>query len=211
LPSRSTALDLFEKTKAKDMEHAKLVVAPAIAYFKEKFGDIVRCEGGELSNVVKLLKCARLVNPFRACELVDDLAGCLPLVDELVSTTLVGDEYLSTFPLLSKNRERLNSLKAELPEYIRRVQDLRGHESDALTVEEKSKEISAWWAKHASELPVWAELARDIFLLSPSSAAIERLFSILRYTFGDDQKTAKEDYVETACMLQFNSRPGAHS
>ena len=43
----------------------------------------------------------------------------------------MGDEYLSTFPFLSKNRERLNSLKAELPEYIRRVQDLRGHDSDA--------------------------------------------------------------------------------
>jgi hypothetical protein len=35
------------------------------------------------------------------------------------------------------------------------------------------------------------------------------VFSILRDTFGDDQKGALEDYVETALFLQYNRRPGA--
>ena len=41
-------------------------------------------------------------------------------------------------------------------------------------------------------------------LLQPSSAAAERVFSILKNTFGDQQQTPLGDYVEASLMVQYN-------
>ena len=82
-------------------------------------------------------------------------------------------------------------------------------QASGLSAPERSAAVSAWWAAHAADLPAWAELARLVFLASPSSAAVERVFSILRNTFDAGQKLALEDYVETSLMLQYNNRPGS--
>ena len=72
-----------------------------------------------------------------------------------------------------------------------------------------SDELAAWWAAEAKGLPAWSSLAADVFLIVPSSCAVERVFSVLRDTFDKQQKNAGEDYLETSVMLQFNSRPGS--
>ena len=69
--------------------------------------------------------------------------------------------------------------------------------------------MSLWWAEHAVELPAWAQLAARVFLVSPTSAAVERVFSILRGSFHHGQHGALEDYVEYSLMLQYNNRPGS--
>jgi hypothetical protein len=48
-----------------------------------------------------------------------------------------------------------------------------------------------------------------MFLVSPTSAAVERVFSILRDSFHHGQNGALEDYVESSLMLQYNNRPGS--
>ena len=83
------------------------------------------------------------------------------------------------------------------------------HNASGLSAPERSAAVSVWWAKYAKDLPAWAELARLVFLASPSSAAVERVFSILRNTFDAGQKLALEDYVETSLLLQYNNRPGS--
>ena len=43
-------------------------------------------------------------------------------------------------------------------------------------------------------------------LVQPSSAAAERVFSLLKCSFGDHQDSSLQDYIETSLMLQFNAR-----
>ena len=61
----------------------------------------------------------------------------------------------------------------------------------------------------AAALPAWSALAADVFLLVPSSCAVERVFSVMRDTFDKQQRSAHEDYLETSIMLQYNRRPGS--
>ena len=48
------------------------------------------------------------------------------------------------------------------------------------------------------ELPHWS---RMILLIQTSSAASERVFSLLNNTFNEQQQGCLEDYVETSIML----------
>ena len=43
-------------------------------------------------------------------------------------------------------------------------------------------------------------------LLQPSSAAAERVFSLLSNSFKENQQNALEDYISTSVMLQYNSK-----
>ena len=52
----------------------------------------------------------------------------------------------------------------------------------------------------------WSSSARMVFLVQPSSAAAERVFSMLNRSFGDQQRNSLEDYVEATNMLQYNKR-----
>ena len=48
-------------------------------------------------------------------------------------------------------------------------------------------------------------LSRKV-LLQPSSAAAERVFSLLSNSFKENQQNALEDYISTSVMLQYNSK-----
>ena len=65
-----------------------------------------------------------------------------------------------------------------------------------------------WWRRHKLSLPHWSSAAYNLNLASvqPSSAAAERVFSILRSHFDDHQAGALEDYLEAAVMLAYNYR-----
>ena len=47
---------------------------------------------------------------------------------------------------------------------------------------------------------------QEHILVQPSSAAAERIFSILSNSFTDRQEHALRDYIETSVMLQYNCR-----
>ena len=47
----------------------------------------------------------------------------------------------------------------------------------------------------------WSEAAQKVLLAQPSSAAAEQL---MNNSFGDQQLSSLEDYIETALMLQHN-------
>ena len=48
--------------------------------------------------------------------------------------------------------------------------------------------------------------ARIVFAFTPTSAAAERVFSMLKAVFGDQATTALADYIQTAIMLRSNKR-----
>ena len=63
-----------------------------------------------------------------------------------------------------------------------------------------------WWRQHAERLPHWAKAVKLVLLVQPSSASAERVFSLLRTAFSDQQEGALQDYIEASVMLQYNHR-----
>ena len=62
-----------------------------------------------------------------------------------------------------------------------------------------------WWKRNASDLPNWSKAAKKILLLQPSSAAAERVFSLLQNSFGEQQDNSLQDYIECSLVLQYNN------
>ena len=63
-----------------------------------------------------------------------------------------------------------------------------------------------WWQHHAEKLPNWSSAVKKVLLVQPSSAAAERVFSILNASFNDQQDHALADYLQATVMLQYNKR-----
>ena len=59
----------------------------------------------------------------------------------------------------------------------------------------------ALWKSNAMELPKCDNAFRLVMLVQPSSAAAERVFSILQH-FTAQQQSSLEDYLELPVMLQ---------
>ena len=51
-----------------------------------------------------------------------------------------------------------------------------------------------------------SQAAHIVFAFSPNLAAAERVFSILKAMFGDQQIQALADIIQTALMLRYNQR-----
>lgn len=101
-------------------------------------------------------------------------------------------EGLRAFPFL---QSAIPDLQKELPAYLAAAE---GVSIDIETLK--------WWARQEEKLPNWAAACRQVLLCQPSSAAVERVFSTLQNSFGDQQSRALEDYVELALMLQHNRK-----
>ena len=69
-----------------------------------------------------------------------------------------------------------------------------------------TKQILEWWQTNYKEIPAWAEAARVVFAFAPSSCSTERVFSMLKTMYGDDQDSALADYIQAGLMLRYNKR-----
>ena len=77
---------------------------------------------------------------------------------------------------------------------------------DVSDVAAYTEAILAWWRKNGKSFPAWALAAQIVFAFSPNSASCERVFSLLKLMFGDQQMSALADYVRAALMLRYNER-----
>ena len=50
------------------------------------------------------------------------------------------------------------------------------------------------------------QLYTNVFLVQPSSAAAERVFSLLKKAFGEQQQSSLHDLVAATLMVQYNKR-----
>ena len=206
-PNRTSLLAAKLK---EDLALAQCVVDPAIKYFESHFGPIspkAGAEAGEMSHLVSFFKYARIVDPFKARLLlhVDDADDADVRAGERGMGLI--KKLADFFPSLKNNADLITSLQSEMAKYVTKARYARLEQG--LTEAERSAAVSLWWAEHAVELPAWAQLAARVFLVSPTSAAVERVFSILRDSFHHGQNGALEDYVESSLMLQYNNRPGS--
>ena len=121
-------------------------------------------------------KSARLFSPQKIQEIQPDCTA----VDTLLA-----------FPFFDQST--LGNLKAELPNYLAAVEDIS-----------PTYGPMEFWKTHELSLSSWAQAARKVLLVQPSSAASERVFSLLNSSFGHQQNSALQDYIETSLMLQYN-------
>ena len=134
---------------------------------------------GELKTVLLAFKAARYFSPSQLNEL---------------KPTITDIDYLQLFPFIDANL--ICRLKVELPTYIAAAEDVS-----------PEVQVADWWKNHENEIPVWAEACKLILLVQPSSAAAERVFSILQNYFTHHQQSSSfEDYVSVSVMLQYNDR-----
>ena len=54
------------------------------------------------------------------------------------------------------------------------------------------------------ELSAWREFAHLCYLLQPTSASVERAFSMLKYIYTDQQSFSMVDLIKTTLMLRYN-------
>ena len=133
---------------------------------------------GNLSNSMEIFKAARVFNPQKAVEMQPS------------ATAL---DCLAVIPFL--DALMLQNLKAELPIYLTNAADI-SQDCDPLQ----------WWRMNSTALPYWSAALRKILLVQPSSAAAERVFSLLNSSFNDRQYESLQDYIELSLMYQYNKR-----
>jgi len=68
---------------------------------------------------------------------------------------------------------RLDLDQRQLPTYIAAATDVN-----------PDINVLAWWEIHEQEIPNWAKACKKILLIQSSSAALERVFSLLEIPFG---------------------------
>ena len=104
---------------------------------------------------------------------------------------------VSLIPFLSQDP---NNLKEELPTYFAKAAAVASS-----TCGMEPIGTLEWWKNNCTDLPYWSTAAQKVFLVQPSSAAAECVFSILNQ-FSDTQTNSLEDYVESTVMLQYNNQ-----
>lgn len=105
-------------------------------------------------------------------------------------------ESWKAFPFLESDAI-INGLKAELPVYLAAAEHV-----NVLNEEQKVE----WWHRQEELRPGWATAVKQVLLIRPSSAAAERVFSILKASFNEQQDCAVVDYMEASVMAQYNKR-----
>ena len=131
----------------------------------------------DLKPVVTAFKAARYFSPSKVNEL---------------KPTAADIDGLTAFPFL--NSEVIDGLKSELPEYLAAAEDV----SDKV-------DVIWWWKLHEEKLPTWTRICKLVFLVQPSSAAAERVFSMFT-NFSSQQESSLEDYLQVSILLQYNYR-----
>ena len=98
----------------------------------------------------------------------------------------------------------LADLKLQLPQYLAAAANAPSF--DKGSVADYSDAVLGWWRDNGTAFPAWALAARVVFAISPNSASCERVFSLLKNLFGDEQMSALADYIQAALMLNYNGR-----
>ena len=132
-----------------------------------------------LKDTLMAFKAARYFSPLRLKDIQPDAQAL---------------NSVKAFPFLD-SETIMDGLKQELPSYQAKVMDL-----------DPAIDILQWWHQNERDLPCWAAAARKVFLVQPSSAASERVFSLLKSSFSSQQQNSLQDYIEVSLMLQYNSR-----
>ena len=74
-----------------------------------------------------------------------------------------------------------------------------------LSVEHTMTHVTAFWMDARKVPRALRKIAHLCFLLQPSSAAVERAFSFLKYIYDEQSSTNKQDLIGTTLKLRYNT------
>ena len=163
-------------------EEKILEISPEITDFRGNFLNY------DCSHMYEVLRVVQAFDPSWAAQHLDaNLVNALAVVKPL--------------------RNMIPALLRELPAYLVAtagvvIDHTEGKEDHSFT-----EQVLKWWASNGSKFPAWADAAQMVFAFSPNSAAAERVFSLLKLMFGDQQMSALADIIQSALMLRYNKRP----
>jgi hypothetical protein len=132
-----------------------------------------------LAGQINIFKAAKLFNPV--------FVASRPLNPEDVNEI----KCIAFF----NNTLKVNQLKAEFLKY-----------HSLATQCPNDVDPLSWWSRQTVELPHWSAACRSMILYQPSSAAAERVFSMLRQSIGVRQGSSLQDYQAASVMLAYNRR-----
>ena len=84
----------------------------------------------------------------------------------------------------------------ELPDYLAAA--------DGVVMANEEEKL-AWWAAHSDTPPHWAGAEKKLLVFQPTLASAERVFSLLKNVFNDQQDNTLEDYLEASVMIRYNN------
>ena len=87
----------------------------------------------------------------------------------------------------------VNDLVAELVGY-----NVAAAETDA------GYDLWDFWHDNRLKLPAWYNVAKDVALIQPSSAFMERVFSVLRACLDSRQENCLLDRIAASALLKYN-------
>ena len=184
--SHAVAIDSYPNTEAV----ARRLAAGNVAVFNQLVDKAKACIkpglrffqrkfSNEFHNLVRAFKSARL---------------CCPVQVQQLRPTVASLAELRNFGFLDDDAV-IAGLSLELPHYLASAEG-----TQVATEEEKVQ----WWARNSANLPNWSSVVKKILLVQPSSASAERVFSIMRSSFTNQQQSALEETVEVSVMLRYN-------
>lgn len=158
-------------------EYCLKVSEPFMIYFEEKVMQ---------HNCMDYWRAASMADPLniqRQSVTASELRRLIaPLVGKLVPPALV------------------DRMVSELSEYDRACGSQNWSDD---TYEVRLGKVESFWASKKL-LPGWREFAHLVFLLTPTSACVERAFSMLKLIMSDNQTCSLSDKIEASLMLRYN-------
>jgi hAT family C-terminal dimerisation region len=147
-------------------------------------------------NAVPVWKALGLFSPLRVARLVQ--------VDENPLRAEAAMEILSAIPTLTGNNADFN-LDAQFNAYADAAVQWSAAEHAA---GEAHPDIAKFWKSHATTaaFPAWVVAERIAISITVSSAAAERVFSVLKHILTNDKYRALRDYIEAGCSNAYNWR-----
>ena len=95
----------------------------------------------------------------------------------------------------------------ELPAYLSLAAEVPATlQFDRSDVAAYTEALLSWWRHNHPQIPTWAKAARMIFSMQCSSAASERVFSLVESMYGHEQHSALADQLQAGVMLRYNKR-----
>lgn len=156
-----------------------------------KFNNIFVAAGGRQHAMMQVFKRFSILRPTVLHQLTPE------------ERILHIDYLLNNVRYLASRRVELNlhqQLVMELPHLLAQPTTL----VNGVEVDDEGK-LRKWWSLYGTHSPHWKMLFNVAALLQPSSAGAERVFSMIRWMFGDRQEHALEDYKETSVRLRYNA------
>ena len=165
-------------------------------YFNEKIWN----NDAKLRQMVILFKAAQVINPA--------------YINKMILGAAVGYDQAALRadmqPLVDANVLRAADVHAAAQEFVDYALAIVNWEPPIDTTDFKGLrlKIEEFWVhtNTAGRLPGWCAIVAKLSLLQPSSAAAERVFSILKRVYGPGQVRALNDGIEVSVMLQFIGR-----